>query len=246
MEKEKILIVIPTLNERENIPRLIKSVLALGLDLDIMFIDDNSTDGTAEFIKSCPEYGKQLFLIERPGKLGLGTAYVDGFLWGLAKEYKYFFEMDGDMSHSPEYVPGMLQYLKRSNAGCVVGSRYVNGVSVINWPLLRLIISYFANVYVKLILNMPVIDSTSGFVVYDRDALSSIPLQRVLSNGYSFQIEMKFRLYKKHTRIIEFPIIFYERVSGRSKLSKKVTLEAFFKVVFIKLLSLLSLTWNLK
>ncbi len=243
---ERVLIIIPTLNERQNLELLFEKLFKITVQFDILIVDDNSTDGTRKFVRTNPLFQKRIFIIERPKKLGLGTAYITGFKWGLKKKYDYIMEMDGDLSHDPKYISGMLNKLKIYGYDVMIGSRYVYGISVINWPLSRLIISYFANYYAKFVLGLKIKDTTSGFVIYKAAALKELPLRKVFSNGYSFQIEMKYRLQKLNKRLGEYPIIFYERKRGKSKLSRRVVLEAAYMVIFLKILPLFSLVWNKK
>ena len=233
------LIIIPTMNEKKNLKILLDELLKLSINPDILIVDDNSIDGTIALVKSHVEFMKRMFILERKGKKpGLGASYVDGFKWALDKKYEYILEMDGDYSHRPQYIERMLHFLLKQDLDIVIGSRYINGVSVINWPLQRLIISYYANRYAKLILGTRINDMTSGFVVYKRHALESIDLNRIMSKGYSFQIELKYKLLLKKNKIGEFPIIFYERENGVSKLSRSIVIESFFNVIYFRILSL--------
>lgn len=226
----KSLLVLPTYNEAENIEKVMQKLLVYD-NLDILVVDDSSTDGTAEIVKNLPEFGKKVFIIERPGKLGLGTAYITGFKWGLEKDYELFFEMDADLSHDPQDIP---RFIEKINEGydVVVGSRYKNNtISVVGWDFKRLLISKFGNWYATTILGLRQFsDVTSGFRVYRRSCFSKIDLDRIKSNGYAFQIEMVYKLYKKGCKITEIPIIFYERFGGSSKMSKKIAFEAFLMV----------------
>ncbi|MGC8868335.1 MAG: polyprenol monophosphomannose synthase [Sulfurihydrogenibium sp.] len=226
----KSLLVLPTYNEAENIEKVMQKLLVYD-NLDILVVDDSSTDGTAEIVKNLPEFGKKVFIIERPGKLGLGTAYITGFKWGLEKDYELFFEMDADLSHDPQDIP---RFIEKINEGydVVVGSRYMNNtISVVGWDFKRLLISKFGNWYATTILGLRQFsDVTSGFRVYRRSCFSKIDLDRIKSNGYAFQIEMVYKLYKKGCKITEIPIIFYERFGGSSKMSKKIAFEAFLMV----------------
>jgi len=235
------LVVIPTYNESENIPTLIPKVLAQHRSLDVLIVDDNSPDGTAQIVKdmqASPKSGKRIHLIERPSKLGLGTAYVAGFSYALEREYDFVFEMDADFSHDPEELPRLLNIAQ--NYDLVVGSRYISGVNVVNWPMRRLILSYSANLYTRIITGLPVRDTTSGFVCIRRNVLESINLGSVRSNGYAFQIEIKFLAWKKGFRLHEIPIVFVDRRVGISKMSKGIMTEAALMVWKLKLRSFFS------
>lgn len=222
---KKALVIIPTYNERETLPFVVNAVLKQE-GFDILVIDDGSPDGTAGVVRDMPEAGKRVFLIERAGKLGLGTAYVEGFKWGLERGYDYFIEMDADGSHDPEALPSFIDEMEKGY-GLVMGSRYTGGtISVIGWDFHRLMLSKFGNFYAAWILGQRLTDLTSGFRCYSRSALESIDLSKVHSNGYAFQIEMAFRVSVAGFRVGEIPIIFYERASGSSKMSKKIIREA--------------------
>ncbi len=235
---KKILVIIPTYNEAENILNLIPEVLKYSdnnYNWYILVVDDNSPDGTASMVKelNCDN----VFLIEREKKLGLGTAYVAGFKFAIEKSFDYVFEMDADFSHDPKYLPKFIELIEKGN-DLVVGSRYINGVSVVNWPISRLLLSYFANIYTRVITGLKVKDTTAGFMCYRVSSLSQINLDKVKSNGYSFQIEMKFKFYKKGFKISETPILFIDRRAGSSKMSRKVVYEAYFMVWKLKIKSL--------
>ncbi len=223
----KILIVVPTYNEVQNIDKILTKILSIS-NADILIIDDNSTDGTKEKIKNNPQFNQRIHLIERTAKLGLGTAYVTGFKWGLSRQYQIFFEMDADLSHDPQEIPNFIKKLEENRFDMVVGSRYMNGtISVVGWDFRRLLISKFGNWYASTILNLKQFsDLTSGYRCYKREVLEKINLDNIKSNGYAFQIEMVYRTYKKHFKISEIPIIFYERESGGSKMSGKIAREA--------------------
>jgi len=234
----KSIIVIPTYNEIENISKLIDTIFNIKSDIDILIVDDNSPDGTAEVVSKIMNKDSRIHLIKRPGKMGLGTAYCDGFKYALEKGFDYIFEMDADFSHNPEDIPRFLEEIH--NYDLVIGSRYVSGVNVVNWPLKRLILSYGANLYTRIITGMPVHDATGGFKCFRAEALKKIDLNKIKSNGYGFQIEMNFRLWKSGARLKEIPIIFIDRRSGVSKMNKKIIYEAIFLVWKLKILSIFS------
>jgi dolichol-phosphate mannosyltransferase len=223
------LIVIPTYNEIENIGQLLKDVLSLRPDLDILVVDDNSPDGTGSLVDEFAAREKRVHALHRPGKLGLGSAYIKGFKWALAEtDAKYIFEMDADFSHDPAAIPEFLERIK--NADLVIGSRYLTGVTVVNWPLSRLILSVGANIYTKLVTGMPLKDATGGFKCFRRHVLEALPLDRIKSDGYSFQIEMNFHTWRRKYRVIEMPIVFVDRRVGTSKMSRRIIYEAAFMV----------------
>ena len=236
---EKTLIVIPTYNEAENIDKLIREIFSIDSGIHILVVDDNSPDGTARYIKQLQTEYNQLFLVEREKKLGLGTAYIAGFKYALSNGYDYVFEMDADYSHDPKEIPVFLNAIK--DADLVIGSRYVKGVNVVNWPLSRLILSLVANKYTRFITGLPLNDSTGGYKCLRRTVLESINLDNIKSGGYSFQIEMNFKIWKKGFRIKEIPIIFIDRTVGKSKMSKKIVREAIWMVWKLKIRSLLGL-----
>ncbi|MBE2256003.1 MAG: polyprenol monophosphomannose synthase [Ignavibacteria bacterium] len=234
----KVLVIVPTYNESENILNLIPEILANSndkFDFNILIIDDNSPDGTANLVKNLNN--PKVHLIEREKKLGLGTAYVMGFKYAIENNYDVVFEMDADFSHDPKYLPGFLTKIDEGY-DLVVGSRYINGVSVLNWPIGRLVLSYYANMYTRWVTGLKVKDTTAGFVCYRVDALKKINLNNIKSNGYSFQIEMKFKFYRKNLKICEIPILFVDRRAGSSKMSRKVVYEAMFMVWKLKLRSI--------
>lgn len=233
----KALVIIPTYNEIENIARMIEAVLGQDPSIDILIIDDNSPDGTADVVKKAMEDNDRIKLIERSGKLGLGSAYVRGFEYALANGYEYILEMDADFSHNPNDLPRLLEAAKTNDL--VIGSRYVHGVNIINWPFKRLLISYFASKYVKVITRMPIKDPTAGFKCFRRKVLESIDLKEILSDGYSFQVEMNFRAWVKGFRIKEVPIVFTERIGGVSKMSKQIVWEAVWMVWRLQFMKLL-------
>ncbi|WP_308659344.1 polyprenol monophosphomannose synthase [uncultured Alistipes sp.] len=225
------LVIIPTYNEKENISAMIDKVFSLGEPFDLLVIDDGSPDGTAAIVRSRQaEFQGRLHLLERSGKLGLGTAYLTGFEWGLAQGYDYICEMDCDFSHNPDDLVRLYR-AAAEGADVVVGSRYVQGVNVVNWPMSRLLMSYFASKYVRLVTGLPLNDATAGFVCYSRRALEHIDLGAVRMKGYGFQIEMKYTAWKLGMRLCEVPIIFTERREGASKMSGGIFREAFFGVL---------------
>lgn len=233
MEDRKI-VIIPTYNERENIENIIRKVFSLDGGFDILIIDDGSPDGTAAIVKRLQqEFPERLHMIERPGKLGLGTAYITGFKWSIDKGYDYTFEMDADFSHNPEDLPRLYQACK-DGADLAIGSRYCDGISVINWPIGRIIMSYYASVYVRTVLGMKVYDCTAGFKCYSNEVLRTIDLDKVEMKGYGFQIEMKYTTYKLGFKITEVPIIFVNRKAGTSKMSGGIFGEAFWGVLKLR------------
>lgn len=233
MEDRKI-VIIPTYNERENIENIIRKVFSLEGGYDILIIDDGSPDGTAGIVKRLQqEFPERLHMIERPGKMGLGTAYITGFKWSIDKGYDYTFEMDADFSHNPEDLPRLYQACK-DGADLAIGSRYCDGISVINWPIGRIIMSYYASVYVRTILGMKVYDCTAGFKCYSNKVLRTIDLDKVEMKGYGFQIEMKYTTYKLGFKITEVPIIFVNRKAGTSKMSGGIFGEAFWGVIKLR------------
>ncbi len=234
------LVIIPTYNESENISGIIDKLMSLPVQVDVLIVDDNSPDGTAEIARQkSGEYKGRIHLINREGKLGLGTAYVTGFQYALGKGYKYVCEMDADFSHNPEDVPRLVEVVKNGDADLAIGSRYHNGISIVNWPLSRLILSYGANLYARIITGVPIKDMTAGFKCIKSDLLQKINLNRIQSNGYAFQIEVHFRAYKAGGRLKEISIIFKEREEGTSKMSKKIVREAIWMVWALKLRSII-------
>jgi len=236
----RALIVIPTYNEKENIAIIIDRVLTVDVsefisDLNILVVDDNSPDGTAGVVDRLAASNTRVSLLRRDGKKGLGKAYVAGFQWALERGYDYVFEMDADLSHQPEYLPEFFRHLQ--NCDMVIGSRYVRGVNVINWPLKRLLISYFGNLYARIVTGMKVKDVTAGYVGYRVSVLKAIDLQQVSASGYSFQIEMKYRAWKRKFRLCETPIIFYDRTIGSSKMSTNIIREGLLLVWKLKIKS---------
>ncbi len=222
------MIVIPTYNERENIQKLIPILLSLPLDLEVTVVDDSSPDGTAAAVHTLAGEDERIHIIKRPGKMGLGSAYVTGFKYSLQRDVDLVFEMDADFSHDPAAIPEFVA--AAIDADLVLGSRYLTGVTVVNWPLRRLILSYSANLYTRLVTGMPVHDATGGFKCFTRKALETIDLDSVSSDGYSFQIEMSYKCWKKGLRIVEIPITFTDRRVGVSKMSKRIIWEAVWMV----------------
>lgn len=237
--KEKSLIIIPTYNEMENIPRLIPILLERNESIEILIVDDNSPDGTGDYVKKLSEENPRIHLISRPGKMGLGTAYVEGFKYALNKDFEFIFEMDADFSHDPNEIGNFL--IAINDYDLVIGSRYITGVNVINWPMRRLLLSYFANIYTRVITGLPVHDTTGGYKCFRRKVLESIELDKVKSNGYAFQIEMNFKAWKNNFKVGEIPIIFHDRVKGTSKMSKKIVREAITMVWKLRLRSILGI-----
>ena len=232
---DKKVIIIPTYNEKENIEKIIRAVRALDGDYHVLIIDDGSPDGTADIVKRLQqEFPTQLHLIERQGKLGLGTAYLTGFRWSLDHGYDYIFEMDADFSHDPKDLLRLYDACAQGGAQLAIGSRYCNGISVINWPIGRVIMSYYASAYVRTVLRMKVYDTTAGFVCYSRKVLDSIDFDRIKMRGYGFQIEMKYNAYKLGYKIAEVPIIFEDRKEGTSKMSSSIFGEAFWGVIKLR------------
>lgn len=229
------IVIIPTYNEKENVENIIRAVFSLEKEFHILIIDDGSPDGTAVIVKRLQsEFPDRLFLVERKGKLGLGTAYIAGFKWGIEHKYEYVFEMDADFSHNPADLPKLYAACKEQGADVAIGSRYSNGVNVVNWPLSRVLMSYFASVYVRFITGMHIQDTTAGFKCYRRQVLETIDLDRIHFKGYAFQIEMKFTAYKCGYEIVEVPIIFINRVLGTSKMNSSIFGEALFGVLKLK------------
>ena len=226
---ERVLVIVPTYNERENISRLIDAVLLQDPRLEILVVDDGSPDGTGAIVEAIGSTNTRVHLLRREKKMGLGTAYIAGFRWSMERRYDYTFEMDADFSHDPAHLPQFLREIQ--TADLVLGSRYRDGkVTVVNWPMSRLLLSYFANVYARIVTGLPLWDSTGGFKCYRRTVLEAIDLTRVRSNGYAFQIEMSFRAWKKNFRIVEIPIVFVDRTEGTSKMSKAIVREAVWMV----------------
>lgn len=230
------IVIIPTYNEKENVENIIRAVFNLSKDFHILIIDDGSPDGTAGIVKKLQqEFPQSLFMIQRTGKLGLGTAYITGFKWSLERDYNYIFEMDADFSHSPEDLLHLYNACLNEGADMAIGSRYCTGVNVVNWPMGRVMMSYFASKYVKLITGMKVHDATAGFVCYTRKVLASINLDEIHFKGYAFQIEMKYTAYCLGFRLKEVSIIFVNRVLGTSKMNSGIFSEAFFGVIGLRI-----------
>ena len=231
-------VIIPTYKERENIEAIIKAISSLSIPFDILIIDDNSPDGTAGIVKNMQPSFPNLHLIERPGKLGLGTAYIAGFKWTLEKGYKYIYEMDADFSHDPRDLVRLYKACKDDGAALAIGSRYISGVNVVNWPLTRVLMSYVASIYVRIVTGMRIMDTTAGFKCYRRELLYNIHPDQIRSVGYGFQIEMKFIAWKLGYKIVEVPIIFTDRKLGASKMSGGIFNEALWGVLRMKLRSI--------
>jgi len=233
------IIIIPTYNEILNIEAIIRKVLSLENHFDLLIIDDNSPDGTARIVKTLQnEFNGRLHILERAGKLGLGTAYIAGFNWALEHNYQYIFEMDADFSHNPEDLTALYQACKTDGADVAIGSRYISGVNVVNWPIGRVIMSYYASKYVRIITGMKIMDTTAGFKCYRRKVLETINFDNIRFKGYAFQIEMKFTAYKFKFNIVEVPIIFTDRKKGKSKMSGGIFNEALWGVIIMKWKSL--------
>jgi dolichol-phosphate mannosyltransferase len=233
----RTLVVIPTYNEADNIARLIPRVLEQDPSIEVLVVDDSSPDGTGTLVRGMQQGQPRVHLVEREGKLGLGTAYVAGFRFALARGYDFVFEMDADFSHNPKEIPRFLERIREHDL--VIGSRYANGIRVLNWPMQRLLLSYSANVYTRLITGLPLSDATAGFKCFRKEVLQAIDLDRIRSNGYAFQIEMCYKAWKKGFRLVETPIVFLDRRSGASKMSKAIIYEAFFMLWKLRLHGLL-------
>lgn len=234
---ERALVIVPTYNELENIERLIAAVLDKDPRIEMLIVDDGSPDGTGDIVEAIGKANPRVHLLRRPRKMGLGTAYRAGFKWSLEHKFDYTLEMDADFSHDPAHLPQLLRAI--DTADVVIGSRYVNGkVTVVNWPIGRLLLSYFANVYARWVTGLPLWDTTAGFKVFRRTVLEAIDLDDVRSNGYAFQIEMHFRAWKKNFRLVEIPIVFVDRTEGTSKMSKAIVREAVWMVWRLRLWAL--------
>ncbi|MCL1937426.1 MAG: polyprenol monophosphomannose synthase [Candidatus Azobacteroides sp.] len=229
------IVIIPTYNEKENIEKIIRKIFSLDSVFNVLIIDDHSPDGTADIVKNLQkEFPERLFMIERKGKLGLGTAYIEGFKWALQERYEYVFEMDADFSHNPDDLPRLHQACAEEGADVAIGSRYVSGVNVVNWPITRVLLSFFASKYVQFISGLKIQDATAGFVCYRREVLETIRLDDIRFKGYAFQVEMKYMAYKSGFILKEIPIIFINRTEGTSKMSGRIIGEALFGVIQLK------------
>lgn len=237
-DKSDCVVIIPTYNERENAAAIIEAVMNQPHEMDVLVVDDGSPDGTAAIVRGkMEEYPGRVHLLERSGKLGLGTAYITGFKWAIERKYEYIFEMDADFSHNPDDLMALYKACAEGGADVAIGSRYVTGVNVVNWPMGRVLMSYYASKYVRIVTGMPIRDTTAGFVCYRRRVLETIRLDDVRFKGYAFQIEMKFTAYKCRFKIVEVPIVFVNRVLGESKMSSGIFSEAVFGVVRLKVWS---------
>lgn len=233
---QRALIIFPTYNEKDNIEKIVHAVLPLDPRIHVLIVDDNSPDGTGKIADRLSQQEEKVHVLHRKAKEGLGRAYIAGFKWAIEQKYDFIFEMDADFSHGPEYIKVFLREIQ--NHDLVIGSRYISGVNVINWPMSRLLLSYFANMYSRIITGMPIRDATGGFKCFRREVLETIDLDNVHSSGYSFQIEMNMRVWKKGLRIKEIPIVFIDRVAGNSKMSKKIMREAIWMVWWLRIKSI--------
>jgi len=233
-------VIIPTYKEKENVEKIIRAILALPVSFDILIIDDNSPDGTADIVKKLQSKFDNLYLIERPDKLGLGTAYIAGFKWALARGYCYIYEMDADFSHNPKDLIKLFKACHEDGADLAIGSRYISGVNVVDWPLSRILMSYFASIYVRMITGLKIRDTTAGFKCYKREVLENIKTEKIKSVGYGFQIEMKFIAWKLGYKIVEIPIVFIDREQGSSKMSGGIFNEALWGVLGMKIRSMVT------
>ncbi len=233
---QRALIIFPTFNEKDNIEKIVHAVLPLDARVQVLIVDDNSPDGTGKIADRLAQQEEKVHVLHRQVKEGLGRAYIAGFKWAIENKYDYIFEMDADFSHGPEYIKTFLREIQTHDL--VIGSRYISGVNVINWPMSRLLLSYFANMYTRLITGMPIRDATGGFKCFRREVLQAINLDSVHSSGYSFQIEMNMRVWEKKFRIKEIPIVFIDRVAGNSKMSKRIMREAIWMVWWLRLKSI--------
>jgi dolichol-phosphate mannosyltransferase len=234
---DQSLIIIPTYNEIDNIEKMIRSLFGLYPELSLLIIEDGSPDGTATVVKILQKEFSNLFMIERRGKLGLGTAYIAGFRWALGKNYHYVFEMDCDFSHDPKQIPDLLEAALVNDL--VIGSRYIDGIRIINWPFKRLLLSYGASIFTRFITGIPIHDTTGGFKCFKRNALESLNFEKIISNGYSFQLELNYKIWAKGLKIKQVPIIFYERRNGQSKMGGGIILEAVFAVFRLRIKKIL-------
>ncbi len=233
---QRALIIFPTYNERENIEKIVHAVLPLDPRIHVLIVDDNSPDGTGDIADSLAKEQEKVLVLHRQNKEGLGRAYIAGFRWAIEQKFDYIFEMDADFSHGPEYIKDFLREIKEYDL--VLGSRYISGVNVINWPIMRLLLSYYANVYTRIVTGLPLRDATGGFKCFRREVLEAIDLDEVHANGYSFQIEMSMRAWKKGFKLKEIPIVFVDRIAGTSKMSKKIVREAIWMVWRLRLKSM--------
>jgi dolichol-phosphate mannosyltransferase len=231
---KRFLVILPTYNEGQNLPRIVPRILAQDGRLEILVVDDNSPDGTGRLASDLAGLNPRVHVLHRQQKEGLGRAYLAGFAWGLAREYDLLFEMDADFSHDPKFLLDLIKAVEEG-ADLALGSRYKTGVNVINWPMSRLLLSYFANVYARWVTGLPLTDSTGGFKCFRREVLAAIPLEQVRSNGYAFQIEMSFRAWRKRFRLIEVPIVFVDRTEGSSKMNRSIVREAVWMVWWLRL-----------
>ena len=233
---QRALIIFPTYNERENIEKIVHAVLPLDPRIHVLIVDDNSPDGTGDIADHLAQEQEKVFVLHRQNKDGLGRAYIAGFRWAIERKFDYIFEMDADFSHGPEYIKDFLREIKEYDL--VLGSRYISGVNVINWPIMRLLLSYYANVYTRIVTGLPLRDATGGFKCFRREVLEAIELEDVHANGYSFQIEISMRAWKKGFKLKEIPIVFVDRIAGTSKMSKKIVREAVWMVWRLRLKSM--------
>jgi dolichol-phosphate mannosyltransferase len=233
---DRALVIVPTYNERENLPQIVPLILAQDPRLDVLVVDDSSPDGTGDLADQLAGEEPRAHVLHRPAKEGLGRAYLAGFGWALERDYAFVFEMDADFSHDPKYLGRFLEAIQ--SADLVVGSRYKGGVNVINWPMSRLLLSWFANKYVHWITRLPLTDATGGFKCFRREVLAAMPLPRVRSNGYAFQIEMSYRAWRRGFRLMEIPIVFVDRAEGRSKMNRRIVREAIWMVPWLRLQAL--------
>ncbi|HEX9895625.1 MAG TPA: polyprenol monophosphomannose synthase [Gemmatimonadales bacterium] len=236
---DRLLVVLPTYNESRNLDQIVPAILSQDARIEILVVDDNSPDGTGKIADAISETIDRVHVLHRPGKEGLGRAYLAGFRWGLDRGYDLLFEMDADFSHDPRFLPDLIRVIEADGADLAIGSRYKTGVNVINWPMSRLILSSGANFYARVVTGMPLTDATGGFKCFRRRVLEAIPLEKVRSNGYAFQIEMSYRAWRKGFKLVETPIIFTDRVEGQSKMSKKIVREAVWMVWWLRLAGML-------
>lgn len=234
----RTVIIIPTYNEIDNIEKMLTTLFSKYPEISILIIEDGSPDGTADVVKRLQDQYKNLFMIQRTGKLGLGTAYVTGFKWALERDYEFVFEMDCDFSHDPKSIPDLLNAAQSNEL--VIGSRYVNGIRIINWPFKRLLLSYLAGIYIRIVTGIPILDATGGFKCFHRRALQSLDLNNIISNGYIFQLELNYKVWSKGMSVKEVPIVFYEREHGVSKMGGGIIFEALFAVLKLRFLKLVN------